>query len=144
MSDDQRTARRRPLRVGRISLDEFVLSSGGPLPYMVRLRQIETLAEWHEQRLRDEWRALAVDVDDAAAFARRWRRAVAAWSFVEVNELIDLHNRWYPVETRLPMDVRTGDFVRINGQPYRRDPLDAAWALERFPPVLALARDAEL
>ena len=27
---------------------------------------------------------------------------------------------------------RTGDFVRINGKPYRREPLDAAWVLREI------------
>ena len=55
------------------------------------------------------------------------------WDFGNVNELIDRHNRYYPAESRLPMDPRTGDFVLVNGRPYRRTPLDAAWALDRFP-----------
>jgi hypothetical protein len=37
------------------------------------------------------------------------------------------------------MDPRTRDFVRVNGRPYRREPLDAAWILERFPPDRAAA-----
>jgi hypothetical protein len=31
------------------------------------------------------------------------------------------------------MDPKTRDFVRVGGRDYRRDPLDAAWILERFP-----------
>ena len=31
------------------------------------------------------------------------------------------------------MDPRTGDFVLIHGKRYERDPIDAAWILERFP-----------
>jgi hypothetical protein len=37
------------------------------------------------------------------------------------------------------MDPRTRDFVKVNGKPYSRRPLDAAWILERFPPEHALA-----
>ena len=50
-----------------------------------------------------------------------------------MNELIDRHNRWYPAESRLPMDPRTGDYALVNGRSYRRRPLDASWVLERFP-----------
>jgi hypothetical protein len=64
----------------------------------------------------------------------RWERTVGAWDFYAVNELIDKHNRYFPIETRLPMDPRTRDFVLVNGRPYTREYLDAAWALERFPP----------
>jgi hypothetical protein len=31
------------------------------------------------------------------------------------------------------MDPRTGDYALVGGRPYRREPLDAAWVLERFP-----------
>ena len=51
-----------------------------------------------------------------------------------MNELIERHNRNFPAEARLPMDPRTRDFVRINGRPYQREPFDATWILERFPP----------
>jgi hypothetical protein len=37
------------------------------------------------------------------------------------------------------MDPRTGDFVKVDGKSYRRRSLDAAWVLERFPPVLERA-----
>ena len=51
-----------------------------------------------------------------------------------MNELIARHNRWYPVESRLPLDPRTGDYVLVNGKHYAKAPLDATWVLERFPP----------
>ena len=50
-----------------------------------------------------------------------------------MNDLIDRHNRWYPVEARLAMNPRTGDFVPVGGRPYRIEPLDAGWVLERIP-----------
>jgi hypothetical protein len=70
---------------------------------------------------------------DGEEFARRWRAIAARWRFDAVNELIDRHNRWYPIEARLPMDPRTGDFALVGGEPYWKRPLDAAWILERFP-----------
>ena len=50
-----------------------------------------------------------------------------------MNDLIDSHNRYYPAESRLPMDPRTRNYALVGGEDYRRRPLDAAWALERFP-----------
>ena len=52
-----------------------------------------------------------------------------------MNDLIERHNRWYPIEARLPMDPRRRDYALVNGRDYRRRRLDAAWALERFPAV---------
>lgn len=132
---------RRRLRNFRPDVDHYVTSLGGPLPYMQRLRRIAEETEAHEQRLAAAWAELASarDGDDGSVFARRWRRVAARWSFAEVNELIELHNRYYPAEARLPMDPKTGDFVPVAGQPYRRRPLDAEWILERFPPLLERA-----
>jgi hypothetical protein len=124
----------------RPAADSYVSSLGGPLPYMVRLREIEAETARHEGELESEWRRLAEEcARDGQLFARRWRRTAARWNFYAVNELIERHNRWYPAESRLPMDVRSGDFVLVNGQHYRREPLDGAWVLERFPASLAVA-----
>ena len=40
------------------------------------------------------------------------------------------------------MDPRTRDFVRLNGRPYQREPLDAEWILRRWPADLDEARTA--
>jgi len=131
------------LRNFRPAVDRYVASLGGPLPYMRRLREIELETEAHERRLAEAWRELAGSCGgDAAEFTRRWRRVAERWSFAAVNDLIDRHNRWYPAEARLPMDPRSRDFVLVGGKPYRRQPLDADWILERYPPALELARAA--
>jgi hypothetical protein len=130
----------RRLRNFTPSVDRLVASLGGPLPYMQRLREIELQTDAHLQALAERWNELAIDCrGDAAAFERRWRQVVARWSFDAVNDLIDRHNRYYPAESRLPMDPRTRDFVLVNGQRYERAQLDTRWALEHFPPVLDAA-----
>ena len=127
-------------RLFRPSADAYLVATRGPLPYMLRLREIEHATGEHEARLQEAWRALADECSDEREFAHRWTAAVRATSFDEVNDLIDRHNRWYPAESRLPMDPRRGDYVLVNGRDYRLEPLDTEWALERFPPVLDLAR----
>jgi hypothetical protein len=128
---------RRRLRNFRLDVAGYVASLGGPLPYMERLRELHALTAWHEQRLADEWSRVADESrGDAALFSRRWQRVAERWNFVEVNDLIDRHNRYFPIESRLPMDPRTGDFVLVDGKPYRWAPLGPGWVLERFPPVL--------
>ena len=53
-------------------------------------------------RLAEAWRALASELaSDCGAFARAWRALAERLGFDEVNDLIDRHNRWYPVESRL-------------------------------------------
>lgn len=134
----------RPLRQRwrnfRPAVDGYVVSLGGPLPYMVRLKEIEARTEEHLEALEASWLELSRRCDgDPGRFAREWRGRAERWSFDEVNDLIDRHNRFYPAEARLPMDVRRRDFVHVNGEHYSRRPLDAAWALERFPPELPAA-----
>ncbi len=70
---------------------------------------------------------------DAERFRREWTAYARLQVFDEVNDLIDRHNRWYPVESRLPMDPRRGDYALVNGGDYRLPPLDAGWVLARFP-----------
>ena len=124
----------------RPSVDSYVASLGGPLPYMIRLREIEKKTAEAELALGERWRELAAECDgDAARFGRRWRETAERWSFDEINDLVDRHNRWYPVEARLPMDVRRRDYVLVGGRPYTRERLDAAWVLDRFPPELTAA-----
>jgi hypothetical protein len=113
------------LRNFRPDAGSYLASLGGPLPYMTRLREIDALTLRHEQLLEELHEACAGDEE-------AWLAVVHAWDFGEVNELIERHNRWYPIERRLPMDPKTGDYALVNGRSYRRRPLDAAWALERF------------
>ena len=123
---------RRRLRNFRPGADAALRALGGPLAWMRRLRAIEVSIELHEARLRDAWDELRGEHENDAAFARAWRELAQSWSFRDVNELIARHNRNFPVEARLPMNPRTGDFVHVNGRPYTREPLDARWILERF------------
>lgn len=115
---------RRRYRNFTIDVGAHIASLGGPLPYMARLREIEALVVGHERALAERYETI-----DRAL----WADEVERWSFHEVNELIERHNRWYPLESRLPMDPRTGDYVLVNGEHYSRRPLDAGWVLERFP-----------
>jgi hypothetical protein len=134
------TPLRQRLRNFRPDAESAVRALGGPTVWMRRLRAIEDAVEQHERQLGEAWRALAEELDEPATFAAAWRELAGNWSFAEVNELIERHNRNFPVEARLAMDPRTRDFVRINGRSYEREPLDADWILERFPPE----RDAAL
>ncbi|HET9243953.1 MAG TPA: hypothetical protein VFN99_10970 [Gaiella sp.] len=123
------------LRNFRPDAEGYLASLGGPRPYMARLREIEAMTAAHEAALSASRERLVAELPPER-FPDAWRQVVAGWSFDEVNDLIERHNRWYPVESRLPMDPRRRDYALVNGRDYRRQPLDAAWALERFPASL--------
>jgi hypothetical protein len=124
----------RRARQTRRSVESYL--KAGVLPrYMERLREIEREMEDHLTRLERAHRALKEEhAGDPATFARLWRARARSWRFDRVNELIEQHNEWYPIESQLPMDPRTRDYQRIRGRSYRRDALDADWVLRRFPP----------
>ncbi len=130
---------RRP-RLGPPTLEGYLAALGGPLPYMARLRAIEDHTERHISALGAAWQALArASPGHAERFALAWRAVAASWDFREVNDLIDRHNRYYPIEARLPMDPRRQDFALVDGRPYVRSALGPDWVLERFPPALERA-----
>jgi hypothetical protein len=124
---------RRRLRNFRPDASAAISALAGPTAWMRRLRAIELAIDAHELALAETWLGLRDEVGDPARFGEAWRAIAESWDFSDVNDLIERHNRHYPAESRLPMNPRTGDFVLINGRPYTREPLDAAWILERFP-----------
>ena len=114
---------------------EAYLRAGGVPRYMERLRDIDAELSLHAYRLQRAYRSLRLAcAGDAEGFARRWLERAHTWRFDRVNQLIREHNQWYPVETGLPMDPRTGDYVRRRGRSYRRAEVGPEWILERFPP----------
>ena len=128
------TPLRQRVRNFRPDAESAVRALGGPTVWMRRLRGIEDGVEQHDRQLTVAWRTLAEALEDPAEFAAAWQELAGNWSFAELNELNERHNRNFPAEARLAMDPRTRDFVRLNGRPYKREPLDAGWILERFPP----------
>jgi hypothetical protein len=115
----------RRIRAFRADAANYLTALGGPLPYMQRINQIDAAIEAHEERLAEAYAASTGD----------WRAVAERWDFSDVNELIEKHNRWFPMEARLAMDPRTRDYVKVGGRSYRREPLDAAWILDRYPPA---------
>jgi hypothetical protein len=102
--------------------------------YMQRLREIEDELRVHTMRLAHAYSELqSLCGDDPAAFEARWRATARAWPFDRVNELIHQHNEYYPVERRLPISPRTGEYLTVGGRPWRREVAGPQWILERFP-----------
>ena len=104
----------------------YLASLAGPPLYMQRARLIDEETKRHEALLAEAYELYR---DDPA----EWRRIAERWNFTEVNDLIERHNKWYPVEARLPMNPKTKDYVEVGGRPYRRELLDVRWILEQFP-----------
>jgi hypothetical protein len=115
---------------------EAYLKSGVRPRWMERLSEIDQGIAEEKQRLGRAYRRLQEECGrDPRTFGQRWRKVARTWPFEALNELIEQHNEWYPVERQLPMDPRTRDYVRVGGRSYRRPVLGPEWVLEHFPPV---------
>jgi hypothetical protein len=113
---------------------ESYLRAGVMPRYMERLREIDVGLRLQRSRLERTHAALReACAGDHELFARLWRDRLRHWPFEALNELIREHNEWYPMESGLPLDPRTGDYVRRAGRSYRREEIGADWALELFP-----------
>jgi len=113
---------------------EAYLAAGVIPRYMERLKEIEKERARLRRQIGRAHRRLADQCgDDREAFARRWRERAGQWPFEQINKLIHEHNEWYPIESGLPLNPRTGDYVLLRGRSYRREPLGPDWVLEQFP-----------
>jgi hypothetical protein len=134
---DEQTGKGRPLssRAAQTqrSLDAY-LKAGVRPRWMERVADVDAGIARERRRLGEIYRALQEEsAGDPELFARRWREIARRWPFDELNELIAQHNEWYPIERDLPLNPRTGDYVRVGGRSYRRPLLGPAWVLEQFP-----------
>jgi hypothetical protein len=120
-------------RLTQRSVDSYLKAGTAPR-WMQRINEIERGMARQRRRLARAYETLRSEHgEDADAFARHWSATARSWRFDELNELIRMHNEWYPVERDLPMDLRTRDYVRVNGRSYRRPELGPEWVLEQFP-----------
>lgn len=104
-----------PARNFTLTVDERVRAYTQGVPgYIRRRRRIEEL----EERL---LAAVRTAEDPAQALGSRAMRADLA----ALNDLISRHNRYYPIEANLPIEVRTGCLLD-RGVPWR--PLPAVTA----------------
>ena len=138
---DETTGKGKPLSTHAAqtqrSIDAY-LKSGVRPRWMERVADVDAGIARERRRLAEAYRALQGEcVGDPALFAARWRERARTWRFdPALNELIVQHNDWYPVERDLPLNPRTGDYVRVGGRSYRRPMLGPEWVLEQFPPML--------
>jgi hypothetical protein len=135
---DEREGIGRPLsrrtRQTQRSVEDY-LKAGNRPRWMERVADVDRGIARERRRVEHAYRLLREQCGgDDAAFAQRWRARAHEFRFDELNELIEQHNEWYPIERDLPMDPRTRDYVKIHGRSFRRPLLGPGWVLEQFPP----------
>jgi hypothetical protein len=135
---DEETGKGRPLssRAAQTqrSIDAY-LKSGVRPRWMERVGDIDNGIAQERRRLARAHGALRGEcAGDPQMFADRWRELARSWRFNDgLTLLIEQHNDWYPIERNLPLNPRTGDYVRVGGRSYRRPVLGPEWILEQFP-----------
>jgi hypothetical protein len=106
-----------PVRNFTLSTEERIRAvASGPPAYVRRLRKIEDLEEGIIRvltELLDEARASGLPPEAHA------REAAPLHALKRLGDLIERHNRWYPIEANLPMQPRTGELVDRTGEPWR-------------------------
>ena len=113
---------------------EAYFKAGSVPRWMERVTEVDQGIAQARRQMAERYRALQEECGrDHEQFSRRWRAIAESARFDELNELIRQHNDWYPIERDLPMDVRTRDYVKVNGRSYRRPELGPEWVLEHFP-----------
>ena len=135
---DEEAGKGRPLssraRQTQRSIEAY-LKAGVRPRWMERVAEVDHGIARERRRLAAAYRALREEyAGEDELFATAWRERVHAWRFDrELNELIEQHNDWYPIERDLPVNPRTGEYVPVGGRSYRRPLLGPEWALAQFP-----------
>ncbi len=102
----------------KISLDARVRAAAGVPAYMRRKRRIEDLEEAMRQALVEVYQqALEDNGGDEAAAKNTMQQRAREMDLGLLNDLIDRHNRYYPIEANLPSDVKTGKLM-VSGKPW--------------------------
>jgi hypothetical protein len=115
-----------PARNFTISLEDRVRALGGPPAYIRRKRAIEDIEDALLGRVREKMEKGA----GYEAIARDAQTDGTLRDLARVNELIEKHNRYYPIEANLPYSFKTGQMLeRVGGKPWV--PL-LPWSLERL------------
>ena len=134
---DEQSGKGRPLsdraRQYQRSIEAY-LQAGMRPRWMERVVEIDHGVARERRCLASAYRELREECKaDPRSFAERWHELARSWPFAELNQLIEQHNAWYPIERDLAVNSRTGEYVPVAGRSYRRPVLGPAWVLEQFP-----------
>lgn len=91
----------------KITLEQRIRAAGGPPAYMRRKRRIEDMEAAFLRELREVHAKVLADLGDPTAAAEAVSHHVHALDIDRLNDLIDRHNRYYPMEANLRIDPRT-------------------------------------
>ena len=102
----------------KTSLESRLRAAVGIPAYMRRKRRIEDLQDEVRRILDQTYQQALVDNggDEVAARESMMQRA-QSMDLQLLNDLIERHNKYYPIEANLPTDVQTGRLM-VGGRPW--------------------------
>ncbi len=107
----------------KISLDARVRAAAGVPAYIRRKRRIEELEEALKQALDEIYQEAFAEADGDEQTARAVLQDNAKrMDLGLLNDLIERHNKYYPIEANLAVDMHTGAFMML-GKPWEPEPL---------------------
>lgn len=101
----------------KITLEARVRAAAGIPAYMRRKRRIEDLEEALRQALAEVYQQALEELGDEVSARGVMEERAKEMDLGLLNDLIDRHNRYYPIEANLPTDVKTGRMM-VLGKPW--------------------------
>lgn len=129
----------KPLKIPQVnftvSLESKVRSMFGPPHFATRARRIENLTRKLMDDLAAEYAGMIERFrEDPDTFDREWNRLVRSVELDKLNDLIEKHNKYYPIEANLQIDPESGAPL-LGSVPWKpKDKISTELLLERFPP----------
>jgi len=118
-----------------IPLEKKIQALSGPPYYMVRARRIENMIDQLMEDLTAVYKNMIGKWGGRPAlFTRKWKKLIDDWPLDRLNDLIEKHNMYYPIEADLRMDPRSGAPMMGSALWEPREKVTVNNLLERFPP----------
>ncbi|MDB4934797.1 MAG: hypothetical protein JWP87_1769 [Labilithrix sp.] len=116
------------------------IAIGAPA-YATRKKHLEDLEERHVRMLVTLHDALVAKhgqrPDREELVTRALHDRAATIDVKRMNQLVEAHNRYYPIEANLPCDLRTGHYLVYGRRWVPEEPWSAARLVERARAVIA-------
>lgn len=102
----------------KLTLEQRMRAAAGPPAYMRRKRRIEDMEAKFVRELREVYEKALAELHDHTAAVLLLDHHARTLDVAGLNELIARHNRYYPMEANLRIDLRTRT-VMDGDEPWR-------------------------
>ena len=127
-----------------VPLEQQMRAKIGPPSYAVRAKYLEDMTDKLMDDLARQYRQVAESCrQHPAKFKKIWTAIVETIDLSDLNQLVNEHNTFYPIEANLQADPETGQ-IMMGATPWKpKKKLSAEGLLARFPADLASALGAD-